>query len=178
MKKILLCFVAAILLTACKVSDSNKDFEVNGLYSISVPSFMNKTTDLNDEASFQYQNIWKELYAMVIEESKEGFGEALQYNEDWMEKENSLSTYTQIVYDNIAAVAEVYEKEWKETVIHGLPAKILQLNANIGGLDIFYMIGIVDGKENYYQVYTWTLSKKEAEHQEKMQAIIDSFQEL
>lgn len=179
MKKLCLLFSFAIVLISCKVADSTKTINVKNLYSVAVPSHMSKTTNLNDEASFQYQNIWKELYALVIDESIEEFGEAISFSEEWMNKNNDLATYTEIVFNNIQAAAMIEEEVgFTDEIIHGLPAKTIQFNATIDGLDLFYGMGVIEGKENYYQVYTWTLEHKAGELQQKMREIILSFQEL
>jgi hypothetical protein len=75
-----LLFVLA-LLTSCglKFNEEKSAAEVElqqitgGDYSLGIPTYMTKATTLNDEASLQFQNLFKETYVIVIDENKEKF---------------------------------------------------------------------------------------------------------
>ena len=81
MKKFILIFLAAIFLSSCQESDEEKTISIDNKYSLTVPSHLKKRNDLNDDASFQYGNLRKELYIIVIDDAKSEVYEALDEND-------------------------------------------------------------------------------------------------
>jgi hypothetical protein len=59
-----------------------------------------------------------------------------------------------------------------------MPARIVTINGTAEGLDAFYSIAFIQGKERYYQVMAWTLSSKEYENRDKMNKLMYSLKEL
>jgi hypothetical protein len=59
-----------------------------------------------------------------------------------------------------------------------MPAKLTTLKGTAEGIDVFYSIGIYEGKERYYQVLAWRLSGKEYSYKSKMNKILYSLKEL
>ena len=53
--------------------DDFKKVEINHEYQVSIPKYMRKTNSLNDDASLQCQNIFKETYLIIIDEPKDEF---------------------------------------------------------------------------------------------------------
>ena len=68
MKKIYFLFITLVLLS-CSKEEEFKKIEVKN-YALQLPSYLSKTNDLNEDASLQYQNPFRELYIIVIDESK------------------------------------------------------------------------------------------------------------
>ncbi|RRJ89018.1 hypothetical protein EG240_13035 [Paenimyroides tangerinum] len=66
----------------------------------------------------------------------------------------------------------------KETTINGLLAILFTVKAKISGYTAYYHFTYIQGKENYYQILTWTFDSKENDHKEKMNAMINSFKEV
>ena len=48
-----------------------KQYSVGHPIYISIPDYMNRTMDLNDDACFQFQSEVKDVYGYVIEDNKE-----------------------------------------------------------------------------------------------------------
>ncbi|MBL0303429.1 MAG: hypothetical protein IPQ23_17305 [Cytophagaceae bacterium] len=65
-----------------------------------------------------------------------------------------------------------------DTVVNNMPAKHIRLSGKVEGLDAFYSVAFVEGKDTYYQVMAWTLANKEAQYTERMNKIIHSLKEL
>jgi len=45
-------------------------------------------------------------------------------------------------------------------------------------LDVYYKFAAIEGKNDYYQVLTWTLKEKRDQHQQQMEVMINSFKEV
>jgi hypothetical protein len=59
-----------------------------------------------------------------------------------------------------------------------MPAKLTTLSGTVEGIDVFYSIGIYEGKDSYYQVLAWTLKSKQYSYKTKMNKILYSLAEL
>jgi hypothetical protein len=67
--------------------------------------------------------------------------------------------------------------EMKNTKINGLNAKTQTFSGDVKGVNAFYEVALVEGKNHFYQILTWTLHSRKEEHHERMQKIIYSFSE-
>ena len=68
----LFCFICPILFfTACKKKVVFNEVKVNDTYSIVVPDYLSAGAKMHPQASLQYKNEEKEIYLLVIDESKE-----------------------------------------------------------------------------------------------------------
>ena len=149
-------------------------------YSISLPGFLVEAgITLNQEASLEYMNAFMEFYVMVIDEPKSNIEKVLIDYELADLYPNNLKGYSELILDGLKqAVIVSQESDVVDTVINGLPARLLTINGTVEGIDIFYSLAYIEGKERYYQIFTWTLSEKETEYRDKMSTILYSFKEL
>lgn len=168
---------------AQKIEVNNSKTEekiVNDLYSIEIDQLLSKTTTLNDEASLQYQNPGKELYIIVIDETKESFGASVeQYGEEIGISENTFRTYADFLLSDYEKVFPTDTKPSKKSKkINGLTAEIYTYNTTFNNLPITMKLAMIEGQDHYYQIMTWTLARYEAEHLDKMNTMINSFKEI
>ncbi len=181
MKNLYFFIVAIFFLISCgQPSDKTQKVEIESRYSLDLPDFLTKTSGLNDNASLQYQNLTKEFYIIVIDESIEEFNEAIEENEEYLDYYlPDFAGYSEFVYDLIIESLYTYEStEWKELKINNLNARQIGINGKISGLDVFYHYTIIEGAKDYYQVLIWTLKDKMEEHKPYMEQIVNSFKEL
>lgn len=162
-------------LISCAPENGVEVVNIQGKYSLSIPSFLTKVNNLNEDASLQYQHAWKELYVIVIDETKTEYESALDIYNLSSSYSQDLSGYTNLVLDNFT---QYRGSDTQEGMINNLPAKIVRMEENIDGLDIYFAMAVIEGKENFYQVMTWTLAEKKYQYQEKMQDILYSFNEF
>jgi|TARA_R110000868_G_scaffold146339_1_gene367123 hypothetical protein len=126
--------------------------KAGNIFEISVPDYMTRTIGLNDVATVQYKNNVKDIYTIVIEDSKEElkiadifYSSLLEFQEEFEadfvkgeEKRTStkptLSTKNNINY--IEYDVTYYDKE---------------LN-----IEVYYLVGIVETKTHFYKVLSWT----------------------
>jgi len=107
MKKIIFVLILGQLLTSCLDFSNNTienlsietDFDpivINSQYMVRIPKYMKKSNSLNDDASLQYLNTFKETCVIIIDESKEDiistFKELGEYNDSL----SVVKNYTEI----------------------------------------------------------------------------------
>lgn len=172
-----LVILSALLLVSC--AEKVEEVVINDQYSVEIPESMEETTGLNGDASLQYQNPGKELYIIVIDETKKSFGEAVEmYGEQSGVTENTFRSYADFILEDYkTAFPTEEEPSKKETEINGLEAEVYTYYTTFNSLNIVMKLALVDGAEHYYQLMTWTLKKYEDDHMPKMDAMINSFKE-
>lgn len=176
MKKIIaLCLLTFIF--SCGSSDEVETVTVDHKYSLELPSFLSKGTGLHDDASLQYQNVFKEFYIVVIDEPKKGFIDVL--------KDTEYSPDLQGYYDVLTGgleetIENINFEPVKDVQINGLKAKTFSITGTIAEkkLDIFYKIAYIEGKDSFYQIVTWTIKDSKDKYAPQMDKIIRSFKEI
>ena len=171
-------FIAAALtlfiLTACK--HTIETVKVEGKYTLDLPSFLNKTDDLNKAASLQYKNEMREFYVLVMDEPKENFHKVL--NEGGLDYDRNLNGYSEILAKDIAKSSGIeITPKLQKTTINNLNARLLNFQGVVNGVDVYWKIAYIEGKNRYYQILTWTLPNKKSDNEAAMDAIINSFKE-
>lgn len=183
------CLISlTFLLASCMLNLKKDEKGVNDLvpvsindYSLSVPAYMTKTSALNEEASLQFQNIFKETYVIVIDEEKQVFIdsyiEAGFYDSTLSVLMNYASTQVQSTMANL----EVIEKEdLSELIINGLPAAQAQIDGTYDGIEspISYFLTFVEGKKNLYMIMGWTMQTKKDKYKDTFRDMAKSFKLL
>jgi hypothetical protein len=150
-------------------------------FSISLPSHLKPTENLNEDAIVEYQDLSKEYYVIVISESIEEFHQAIadaELEEDY--PTTGIETYSQFIKDRFESNVDDMRNitEMKKLKVHGNEARYFESNATVSGIDIFYHYGFIEGDSTYYQVMSWTLSKKEPDFKEAMLESLKSLKEV
>ena len=179
MKTLSLFFFTILLIYSCQNTEKEITVSIDNKYSLTIPSFLDKANNLNEDASLQYQHLKKELYVIVIDDLKSELYRALEENDLTENYSNDIHGYTNLMLDGFELDVTILEKsDIFYTTINDLPAKLITIKGSIQGIDAYYSLACIEGKERYYQIMTWTLSSKETEHKEEMRKIIYSFNEL
>jgi len=149
------------------------------MYAVSLPGYLSETNDLNEDASLQYQNLWKEFYVIIIHDLKSEMEEILEEHELLEIYPNDLEGYSSLIWDGFEEDIDIQNiADTVDDRIHGMPVKYRKINAVVEGLDVFYYFAIIEGKERFYQILAWTMTEKQKEYEEEMKRMIYSFKEL
>lgn len=188
-KGLLIILMLCLSLSSCKkiidsaASLSKEDItakdlvevSVNDDYLISIPDYMKEMPSLNDDASFQYANIYKETYTIVIDEDKQEFIDAFKeigiYNDSLSVIEN-YSEYQVKSFQESLNSDEVKELDFK---LKNLITKQFELNGIIDGINGNYLIGFVESDAKMYMLMSWTVDDRYKKYKNTFQLIQNSF---
>jgi hypothetical protein len=184
----ILIFALSIVLTSCVLNlfkDEKKTAKaeletvtINENYSMGIPKFMTKATGLNDEASLQYQNIFKETYVIVIDENKQEFIDAYQQLQGYDSSTSVISSYADTQVQLTTSSMNVLAKsEVKFFPLNGLNAANIEIDAELEGIKtpITYFLTFVEGDESLYFVMAWTLQKYKDDYRETFAEMAKTF---
>lgn len=152
-----------------------------GIYEVDIPKYMKRATDLNADASMQYQNIFKETYLAIIDEDKSDFIDVFKELGQYSDSLSVAGNYRKVQMDYFTETMQIIsESDPKEVTIKGLKAEQVELRAKVPDVDydIYYLLTFIDGRENVYMMMSWTLLEYENKFSETFAVMADSFQEL
>lgn len=185
MRKFLIPVVALIALTFSGCSTTFKEVNATGEtadYSMELPDYLTEGYDLNKEASLQYQNTSKEVYVIVIDESKSDFVEMYRdILDDYDEDKSACANYAEAQMESIEGNMEsVTSKTGPRTdKINGMDAMVYDLTGTQSDIvdGMGFTVAFVEGKETLYMIMTWTYEKDKDKYQADMDKMIASFKE-
>jgi len=164
-------FILATLTTIAQAP--LKEYKAGHVFYISLPDYMSKTTGLNDVATIQFKNTVKDVYGFVIEDNKEEL------------------TMAEITYSSINEFYDDFIKDFlteeKNRVVS--PAKYKKVGTTSFAeadvtyydsevkADIYYLVGIVETKDAYYKVLSWTAAGNKAKFKADFQKILYSLKD-
>jgi hypothetical protein len=179
MKKTIFIIVGLLFLIACSKSEKPQKIVIENRYSMEVPSFLVKATDLNKEASLQYQNVFLEFYVIVIDETKNEVLKSITDNNLSGDYSQDFNGYCKLIFDNYLNTLEIKNKsEISEYTINGLKAKKITIDGKYGGVEAYFYISLIEGKDTFYQIMTWTLQDKKDKYSGDMEKMVNTFREI
>lgn len=165
-------------------NDVNVDLEtvsINNDYSMGIPTYMTKAKSLNDEASLQFQNMFKETYVVVIDENKQEYVDAYKELSGYDTTRSVLLNYADTQMQLTTANLDVVNKTRIAPLkINGLSAATTEIDANIEGVRpvISYFLTFIEGKEKIYMIMAWTLQDKKETHRATFERMARSFKTI
>jgi len=142
---------------------------------------MSKATSLNEEASLQFQNIFKEAYVIVIDEDKQQFIKTFKELSSYDTTLSVIDNYGSVQLQSVSSRSEVISKEeLKNLTINGMNAAATELDAKVEGVSvpISYFLTFVEGKKKLYFIMGWTLQNKKEAYRADYLQMRKSFKEL
>lgn len=169
MKNVLFFGLLTVLFISCNSTTEYQNVKIKKKYSLDLPDYMGESLDLNSDASLQYQNTFRELYAIVLDEPKADFPNP---------KEINVEDFYSIVRGNLEeTLKNPTFSATRDTTINGLKAKLFSLSDNTEGVDIYYQFAYLESDKHFYQILIWTLENRKDQYIKDMDRIIASFKE-
>jgi len=168
-----------VLFQSCKDDSQIETITIKNQYSLDIYSNMSKTNELNDDASLQYQDIFNEIYIVVIDEKAEEFEAIISDNDlDELYKPD-LNGYSKLIVDGFDSEPNIkrISKE-QDTLINGLQSKIIEFEGKVDEYKVYYQLAFVKSEKAYYQIMTWTLYDNKEKFKEKLDKMTYSFKEI
>jgi hypothetical protein len=180
MKKNLPLLSLVFVLFACKQDASTETITIKKLYSLEIPDFLSAANHLHEDASLQYQNIFKEFYTIVINEPSKDFNEMIVDEPSLSEYYTAdLEGYSNLIIDNMKVTIEDGTfSEFTQTKINGNEARTISIDGTVENIKVFYHLTFIKGRRQYYQIVNWTELKRKEDHLQFMENISASFKEL
>lgn len=155
--------------------------EIANLYAMDLPGFMTVATELNDQASLQYSNPYKEKYIIVINESKDEFVEIFKRLGMYDDSKSIVDNFAEQQYNFMKEESViVWETPMKSIKTHGMELRTKDFDANVAGIPetISYFYGFAEGEENLYTIMAWTSESKKDSFKDEVERMIKSIKEL
>ncbi|KAB2807719.1 hypothetical protein [Phaeocystidibacter luteus] len=167
-----------LLTSSCAKSGDQVITHENG-FSLTIPASMRESSDLNEDASLQYENMFDDIYVIVIEDTKEEMEAALSENDLLDLYPNTLEGFTDLISESlVSSLSNVNQSPILDTTINSLDARIMTISGTYLDIDGYYYLGLFEGSDRYYQVMTWTSLDNKAEHTAKMKNMVYSMTEI
>lgn len=165
-------FLLITVLFSCTSKTQFNDVIINDRYSISLADYLSPCSDLHSDASLQYQNIEKEIYALVIDEKKS----KMQHYD--------LSYTVDSYFKNIAS--QPFLENIKDAKISG-PTKLkigenkairAMITGKIDKTEVVYQLSVIETPFTFYQLLIWTKAERFEKLENDIERMILSFREL
>jgi len=151
--------------------------KINNNYSVDLPNYMSEG-ELHDDASLEYQHLFKEVYMIVIDENIRDAEESISYYDTYNEDNSFIQNYIDFQKDGFGEGSEIIHMgETRSLDINGLPAKQFDMILDIPDLDehIVYLVTFIESHENIYMLLKWTLEERKERYMETFETIANSF---
>ncbi|MCI2228435.1 hypothetical protein MC378_04590 [Polaribacter sp. MSW13] len=155
-----------------------KAVHVNNEYSLSVPDYMTELKSLHDEASFEYANIFKETYTVVLDESKQEFIDTFKEIEMYNDSISALDNYTNIQLQSFQENITDLKVKPLDNKIKNLDSKQYEFHGKVDDLEIAYLIGFIEGKDKMFMIMSWTMDNRYNKYKDTFKLIQGSFKFL
>jgi DnaJ-class molecular chaperone len=173
-KKVLVFVVFILFLqgAGCALADQKTDpgtvlVDPEKTIQISIPSGWKEDRDLHDSAELQASNRKKELYVIVLSESKEDF------------QDMTLDRHSEITRATLVkSLTEPQTSAATTLKVNGHPAVQYEIRGFINNLSVIYLHTTVETEKNIHQILTWTLKSMYDKNKPALQKVTESFKEV
>ena len=170
-RTLLVFFVCVCLFTGCALAEKAETGKVlmdpDNTIQITIPSSWKEDRELHDTAELQASNRAKELYIIVLSESKQDFQEMTTEKHSEITRATLVSSLTQ---PQTSAPVTL--------TIHERPALQYEIRGFINNLSVVYLHTTVETEKNYHQILTWTLKSMYEKNKPFLQKVTESFKEV
>lgn len=137
-----------------------------------MPTYMKPCTDIQKDASLQYQNLEKDIYAIVIDEKKVTMQNYdLNFNLDTYYNNISSQGFSESIKNGKISIPGRQE-------INGNKALVSDITGKLEENEVFYKFAVIESPFEFYQILTWTRASHREKMEKDMVKIIESFKEL
>ena len=152
-----------------------------GNFTLRIPNDLTITDDLNDDASLQYSNLYKEQYVIGLETDKHDFIELLKANNIDASEDSLAPALMDIQLNALYEDLEVIKQSERiHTVVNEMTTEMVAIDAKFDGIDedISYWIACYTGNRNMFTVMVWTIKNDKNSFEKEANAILKSMEEV
>lgn len=155
--------------------------KINDQYRLELPKHMKEGKTLNESASLQFQNIFKEMYVIVIDEEKQGFIDAFADLGEYDSTKSPVENYRAIQLQKLSEAINITTQTTPVAKkINLLDAEQVQIDGSVAGVssEISYFLTFIEGDSHLYMIMAWTMRDRRDRYSKTFDYIADSFKEL
>ncbi len=158
----------AFTVSSCKYKEQWDKVNVNNEFTIEVPSWMEKTSELKEGAAFQYRNRFRSVYVIVVKEKTDtlpqDFGTYVSAN---------IAVIKNVLTNPVVSDSAIVELD----KLSGIRAEVF---GNMGEEKIFYTHYSLKGNNGFnYQICAWTRGEeRKLKYNSDINRIIGSFRQI
>jgi hypothetical protein len=172
LRKFLVLLVVSTAVSGCTHETEFKEVKVNNRYAISIPDYLQPCADLHKDASLQYQNVEKDIYAIVIDEKKVTMQDYnLDYDIDLYFNSIASQPFLETIKDGKVSPPGRQD-------ISGNKALIAEITGKIDANAVYYRLCVIESPYEFYQILVWTRAENKDKYLPDMTRMIESFKEL
>ena len=175
MNKLFAIFTTILVLMTSTAFAQNEliPYKAGHVFDIGLPEYMSKSVGLNSVSAIEYKNTVKDIYGIVIFDTKE----------DLKIVEMNFSSIDEF-YENF--IVDFLKDESKRKISKPISQKIGEINFIESDasyydkevkMEIYYLVGIVETKTTFYKVLTWTNAKNKEKFKADFQRILYSIKD-
>jgi bifunctional DNA-binding transcriptional regulator/antitoxin component of YhaV-PrlF toxin-antitoxin module len=139
----------------------------DGRFQLTIPGGWRKDTELNEKAEISASNRAREMYVVVLSESKRDFASDMT-----LEKFTELSRNAMM--GNVRGAQATAPTP---TSVSGHPAMQYELRGTVENVNIAYLNTTVETPGDYHQIIAWTLPSRFNDNQATLREVTQSFKE-
>ena len=165
------------LLSACNRGgmEPARIVEVEGKFSVAIPSNFVPCNDLHDFAPLQYADERGGYFLVGIQEAKQDIAQ--------LQVKYQLGDYANFVENTIGSAFDTMHVSQRDTMeINGLRCQTSDLYAAItegpAPLEVYYHLSVFESDNHFYQLIGWSRRDRQTAFSEAAREIDHSFQEL
>lgn len=148
-------------------------------FAIYLPKYFKKTDDLNQEATLQFQNFFRETYLVLIEEPKAEFITLFKDLGDYNHSITPVKNYKNVQRNYFSEFIDITNRyESRSLNVHGLPTEIVRFDGIVDDVDIAYDVAYLEGQDTIYMIIAWTLKDRRKTYAKTFDMIFNSFREI
>ena len=171
-KRFLFFLFITFSLASCQHETVFTEVKVNDRYAILIPDYLQPCADLHKDASLQYQNVEKDIYAIVIDEKKITMqGYDLDYDLDLYFKSIASQPFLETIKEGKVSTPERKQIDGHKTLI-------AEITGKIDGTEVYYKLAVVETDYEFYQLLVWTRAENKGKFETDMIKVVESFKEL
>lgn len=173
-KRITLIASAFFLIASTTLCQSGiKEYTAGHVFKISLPDYMSKTIGLNTASSIEYKSVVKDVYGVVIFDTKD----ELKLAEMEFTSIREFYDYFMNTFLGEAKNKKVSEPTLKKIgEINFLESDVFYHDEE-SGTDIYYLAGIVETKNAFYKVLSWSAAESKEKFKSDFQKILYSLKD-
>ena len=170
-----------LFLASCNLTTKFETVTIDGHYQMDVPDYMTSSTELNDEASLQYENSIKETYVIVINEEKQMLIDLFTEIGSWDESITPLENYVAIQTESMESSLNILNKKGpNDKKVNGMPVMVYEYDGYAPGIsyEIYYYMAYIEGEDELFMVSAWCLGEDKDTYKDTFVKMIESFKEI